>query len=202
MIKPASTQPIQHAWRTAIGLSALALAVSACGSLGGGNHPTGSGYGSVTADQIHGTTYKGKIYVSSQDDTGPTAWHVTRAFTEQVKGARTCADAARRGSGFFQVPSGRAPMPQDDILIARFHGPGTYPPDVLKRDKLDTILLTSKGGLSQYDITTSAHGLKPGQEVLFLNSNGSGELVYSGAHLDGRASSPAVGGMISWTCRS
>jgi hypothetical protein len=41
-----------------------------------------------------------------------------------------------------------------------------------------------------------------GKEVLFLNSNGSGQLVYSEAHLDGKASSPAVAGLISWSCTS
>jgi hypothetical protein len=202
MFKPALPQSLRYAWRSGIALSALALAVTGCGSSGGGNHPTGSGSGSATAGQAQGPTYKGMIYVSSQDNLGPAAWHVTKEFTEQLKGVRTCADAARGGSGIFQVPSGKAPVPEDDILIDRFHGPGTYPAGVLKRDKLDTILVPGKTGLDQYDITTSAHGLKPGKEVLFLSGNGSGELVYSDAHLDGKASSPAVAGLITWTCSS
>jgi hypothetical protein len=201
MLKPALPQPMVHAWRSGIALSALALAVTACGSSGGGNQPAGSSTGSVNSDQARATTYRGEIYVSSQNDTGPAAWHVTKTFTDHVKGSASCADAAK-GGGVFQVPSGKAPVPEDDILIARFHGPGTYPPDVLKRDKLDTILMPGKSGIAQYDITTSAHGLKPGKEVLFLNKNGSGELVYSEAHLDGKASSPAVAGLISWTCSS
>jgi hypothetical protein len=201
MFKPALPQPMRHAWRAGVAISALALAVTACSS-GGANHHTGSGTGSAKAGDAHGPTYKGEIYVSSQDDSGPTAWHVTKAFTERLTGASTCADAAKGGSGVFQVPSGKAPSPEDDIQVDGFHGPGTYPPNVLKRDKLDTILVPAKTGLDQYDITTSAHGLKPGKEVLFLNSNGSGELVYSEAHLDGKASSPAVAGLISWTCSS
>jgi hypothetical protein len=202
MFKPALPQSLRYAWRSGIALSALALAVTGCGSSGGGNHPTGSGSGSAAAGQAQGLTYKGTIYVSSQNITGPAAWHVTKEFTEQLKGVRTCADAAKGGSGIFQVPSGKAPAPEDDILIDRFHGPGTYLPEVLKRDKLDTILVPGKTGLDQYDITASARGLKSGREVLFLSGNGSGELVYSEAHLNGKASSPAVAGLISWTCTS
>jgi hypothetical protein len=203
MFKPALPQLTHHVWRGAVALSALALTVTACGSPGAGNHPTGSGTGSASAEKATGPTYKGTIYVSSQNDLGPAAWHVIKEFTEPLKGVRTCADAAKgSGSGVFQVPSGKAPVPEDDILIYRFHGPGTYPPDLLKRDKLDTILVPGKTGLDQYDITTSAHGRKSGREVLFLNGNGSGELVYSNAHLDGRATSPAVAGLISWTCTS
>jgi hypothetical protein len=203
MFKPALSELTRYIWRGGIALSALALTVTACGSSGGGSHPTGSGTGSASAGQAMGLSYKGTIYVSSQNDPGATAWHVIREFTEPLKGVRTCADAAKgSGSGVFQVPSGKAPIPEDDILIDSFHGPGTYPPDVLKRDKLDTILVPGKAGLDQYDITTSAHGRKSGREVLFLNGNGSGELVYSNAHLDGKASSPAVAGLISWTCTS
>jgi hypothetical protein len=201
MFKPALPQPVHPAWRAGIAVSALALAVTACGS-SGGNHPTGSGSGSAAAGDAHGPVYKGEIYVSSQNDRGPAAWHVIKTFTERLTGASTCADAAKGGSGVFQVPSGKAPEPEDDILVDGFHGPGTYSPDALKRDKLDTILVPGKTGLDRYDITTSAHGLKPGREVLFLNRNGSGELVYSEAHLDGKPSSPAVAGLISWTCTS
>lgn len=202
MFKPALSQPARYAWRSGIALSALALAVTACGSSGGGNHTTGSNSGSATADLTQ-ATYRGEIYVSSQNDLGPSAWHLTKAFTDQVKGVHGCAGAVKGGtSGVFQVPSGKAPVPEDDILVSRFHGPGTYPPNVLERDRLDTILVPGKAGLEQYDITTSAPGLKPGREVLFLNRNGSGELVYSDAHLDGKSSSPAVAGLISWTCTS
>jgi hypothetical protein len=207
MFKPALSLSLSHGmryvWRGGIALSALALAVTACGSSGGGKHPTGSGTGSASAGQATGLTYRGTIYVSSQNDLGPKAWHLIKEFTEPLKGVRTCAAAAKGGgSDVFQVPSGKAPIPEDDILIDRFHGPGTYPPAMLKRDKLDTILVPGKTGLDQYDITTSAHGRKSGREVLFLNGNGSGELVYSNAHLDGKASSPAVAGLISWTCTS
>ncbi len=68
----------------------------------------------------------------------------------------------------------------------------------------DTILLGQNAGMQggTYIITTSAHAAAQGKEVLFLNKDGSGQLVYSQAHLDGNASSPAVAGLISWSCTS
>jgi hypothetical protein len=202
MVNSALPQLTRHVWRGGIALCVLALAVTACSS-GGGNHPTGSGTGSANAALSMGATYRGTIYVSSQIATGRSAWHISKTFTEQVKDVRDCAAAVKANSSdVFQVPSGKAPVPEDDILIKGFHGPGTYTPDILKNDKLDTILIPGKTGLEQYDISTSAHGLKAGKEVLFLNKNGSGQLAYSEAHLDGKATGPAVAGLISWTCTS
>lgn len=151
-----------------------------------------------------GATYSGTIYVSSQSNTSANSWHITKPFTERVADVHSCAAAAKAGdgSGVFQVPSPKAPLPEDDILVDGFHGPGTYTPNIMKHDKSDTIMMPGKSGLEQYVITTSTHGLTSGKEVLFLNSNGSGQLVYSEAHLDGKASGPAVAGLISWGCTS
>jgi len=41
-----------------------------------------------------------------------------------------------------------------------------------------------------------------GKEVLFLRKDGSGQLDYTGAHLNGRAADPAVSGLILWSCTS
>jgi hypothetical protein len=201
MMKPALPHHMRHAGTAGAALCVLALA-TACGSSGGG-HPTGSGSGTASTSQALGAVYKGTIYISSQIATGRSAWHITKSFTEKVANVRDCADAAKAdGADVFQVPSGKSPTPEDDIMVQGFHGPGTYTPDVMKRDKLDTIMIPGKTGLERYDITTSVRGLKAGKEVLFLNSNGSGQLAYSEAHLDGKASGPAVAGLITWTCSS
>jgi hypothetical protein len=207
MIKADLSLPVRRALGAAVAGSALALAAAACGG-SSGNHPAGPSRppmstGSEQGAAYKGATYKGTIYVSSQVFDKPNSWHVTKTFTEQIKNVGDCAAAAKGdGSGVFQVPSPKAPLPEDSIKVKGFHGPGTYPPSALKRDKLDTILVPGKSGLKQYDITASGRGRKPGKEALFLNPNGSGQLVYSEAHLNGMAAGPAVAGMISWTCTS
>jgi len=144
-----------------------------------------------------GATFSGTIYVSAATS------HTTKAFTEKVPDVENCAAAARDGwDGTFKVPSPTAPGIQADIQIAGFHGPGTYTPAMLSRDRADSILLTGKAGTSQYDITTPSAHRTPGKEVLFLRKDGSGELVYSGAHLDGQAAEPTVAGLIQWSCKS
>jgi hypothetical protein len=183
-------------------LSALGLALAACTSPGS---PQRAAAGSASArGTVAGATYHGMIYVSSQVSNGPQSWHITREFTDRVPDERNCAAAAEAGDGpgIFQVPSPRAPDPQDNIEVRLFHGPGTYPPAVMEHDRSDSIMLTGKSGLRKYDITTSRPGRAAGKEVLFLNSDGSGQLVYSGAHLDGESSGPAVAGLISWSCTS
>ena len=74
----------------------------------------------------------------------------------------------------------------------------------MKHDKSDSIFLGKNAGMQggTYLITTSARGAAQGKEVLFLNKDASGQLVYSQAHLDGKAGSPAVAGLISWSCSS
>jgi hypothetical protein len=201
MMKPALPSRLRPAGTAGVALCALAL-VTACSS-GGGSHPTGSGSGTASASGALGAVYKGTIYVSSQIATGRSAWHIAKNFTEKLANVRDCADAAKAdGADVFQVPSGKSPSPEDDILVQGFHGPGTYTPAVMKHDKLDTIMIPGKTGLKQYDIATSTHGLTAGKEVLFLNKDGSGQLAYSEAHLDGKAGEPAVAGLITWTCSS
>jgi hypothetical protein len=207
MMKSEIPSLVRHALRGGLAISAVALAAAACSSSGGaptaGSVSTGAGSGPVLGATFHGT-----IYVSGQVHNKPTTWHETKTFTYRDASVRNCAAAAKSGDttddGVFEVPTPQAPLPQDNIEITGFHGPGTYPPNVLKRDKGDTIFLTQASGTKpgKYVITTSAHGVTAGKEVLFLNSNGSGQLVYSEAHLDGKASSPAVAGLISWSCTS
>jgi hypothetical protein len=178
--------------------SALAIGVAACSS---SPSQPGSGSGAATA----GVTFRGTIYVSSQTLLGPKAWHLTKSFVDRVAGIRNCQAAAKTGdvpSGTFRVPSAQAPEPQDDIEVAGFHGPGTYTPTMLKHDKSDIILLPTKSGTQEYYITSPTHGRAAGKEVLFLSRDGSGQLVYSGAHLNGKAKGPAVAGLINWSCTS
>jgi hypothetical protein len=188
-----------------LAIAALVLGVAACGS--GGNTPSGRATGpAVTAGPMDGATLHGTIYISGQVNNKPTTWHETKSFTDTIAGVRNCAAFAKSGvsDGIFRVPSPDAPLPQADIEVAGFRGPGTYPPQVMKRDKSDSILVEQGSGTQggRYVITTSTHGVTPGKEVMFLNANGSGQLVYSEAHLDGKASKPAVAGLISWSCTS
>jgi hypothetical protein len=185
-------------------LAATALALTACSSSGG--HPSGaaSPTANVNYGRFAGVIFHGSIYVSSQDPNGPKSWRLTKTFLDRVHGIRSCKDAAKTGdaamAGVFEVPTGQAPVPEDAIDIAGFRGPGTYPPGLLQHDKSDSILISGKTGKQQYVISSDIHGLTPGREVLFMNANGSGQLAYSEAHLDGRASGPAVAGLITWTC--
>jgi hypothetical protein len=190
--------------RAVLAASALALVLAACGSAGAQPPPADSS--APVIGPVAGVTFHGTLYISGQVDNKPTTWHVTKTFTDRVPAVRTCADAAQSGmaAGIFRVPSPQAPLPEARIEVTGFRGPGTYPPQVMKHDKSDSILLGQNSGLQRgtYLITTSAHGTAQGKEVLFLNKDGSGQLVYSQAHLDGKAASPAVAGLISWSCSS
>jgi len=201
MIKP--VRPTLACLAPLAGLAALTLA--ACGS-SGGQPPAAPSSGGATGPGT-GATFHGTIYISGQVDNKPTTWHVTKTFTERMPAVRNCAAVAASGmaDGTFRVPSPAAPLPEASIEVAGFRGPGTYPPQVMKHDKSDSIFLGQGSGTMKsgtYVITTSAHGAAQGEEVLFLNKDGSGQLVYSEAHLDGRAASPAVAGLISWSCTS
>jgi hypothetical protein len=205
MMKPETLSLVRHALRGGLALSALALAAAACSS--GGSPTAGSVSAGAGAAPLDGATFHGTIYVSGQMHNRPTTWHETKTFTYADAKVANCAAAAKTGDlagGVFEVPTPQAPLPEDNIVITGFHGPGTYPPNVLKHDKGDTIFLTEASGTKpgKYVITTSAHGVTAGKEVLFLNADGSGQLVYSEAHLDGKPSSPAVAGLISWSCTS
>lgn len=210
MTSPDPSSSARTAVRAGVALLVLTLAVTACGSAGRtlpGAAPSAQPVvgTSGTYGPVDGATFHGTIYVSSQVNGQPSSWHVLRNFMDRIADVRNCATAARSGDlpdGDFLVPSGQAPDPTDSIVVTSFHGAGTYPPAKLKYDKSDSIFVTQKTGLQQYDITTSAKGATPGKEVLFLNANGSGEIVYSDAHLDGKASEPAVAGLISWSCTS
>jgi hypothetical protein len=197
MSKPDKTSPRLALWtgRLAVAAPAVALAVAACG--GSGTHRAAT-VGATSARPLPGATFRGTIYVTT-----PTS-RFTKTFTERVAGVASCAAAARTGDGHgtFRVPSPSAPGPQADIEVTSFHGPGTYTPTMLRRDRADTILLTGKAGTSQYVITSPASGSAHGKEMLFLQKDGSGQLDYSGAHLNGRARDPTVAGLIQWICTS
>ncbi|HXW46826.1 MAG TPA: hypothetical protein VEL03_18695 [Streptosporangiaceae bacterium] len=201
MTKPESSSA-RGALRVGMALLGLALAVTGCSSAGGktaGSGPADQAVVGMT-DTFHGT-----IYVSSQVNGQPSSWHVIKTFVDRMADIGNCATLAKKGDladGDFLVPSGQAPEPTDSIVVTDFRGPGTYPPATLKNDKSDSIYVTEKAGQLRYDITTSAKGATPGKEVLFLDADGSGEVVYSEAHLDGAAKEPAVAGLISWSCTS
>jgi hypothetical protein len=185
--------------------AALAIALAACSATAAPRKSPGP---SVSTGAVNGpftgATFEGEIYVSAQESHNlPTKWHIAKFFTDHVADVRNCATAAQSGdapNGVFQVPSPKAPGPQAEIELSAFHGPGTYTPSIMEHDKSDMILVSQKAGEQRYKITTSAHGTSPGREVLFLKADGSGELVYSNAHLDGMASSPAISGVILWNC--
>ncbi len=194
MSKPDRTFPRRGLGASAVAMPALALTVMACG---GSSAPAATR--SATPDRpMAGATFAGTIYVRTATS------HVTRAFTERVAGVASCAAAARSGdaNGTFRVPSPSPPDPEANIEVAGFHGPGTYTPTMLRRDRADSILLTGKAGTSQYVITSTAASSTAGKEVLFLRKDGSGQFDYTGAHLNGRAADPAVAGLILWSCTS
>jgi hypothetical protein len=203
MTKADRSSSARHAAGAGVAVLGLTLAAAACGSSGGG---TGSN-GDASAQPVVGVsaiTFHGTVYVSSQVNGQPSSWHIIKTFDDPMH-VRSCAAAAKYGdlaNGDFQVPSAQAPDPTDSIVVTSFHGPGTYPPATMKTDKSDTIFVPGKTGEQQYDITTSAKSATPGKEVLFLDANGSGEVVYSQAHLDGNPKKPAVAGLISWSCKA
>ncbi len=193
MSKPDRTFPRRGPRVGPVALSALALTLAACS---GSSAPRAAR--STTADgRMLGATFTGTIYVST-----PTS-HVTKAFTERVANVASCEAAARTGdaNGTFRIPSPAPPGPAADIEVTGFHGPGTYTPTMLRHDRADSILLTGRSGTSHYVITAPGAGT-PGKEVLFLQEDGSGQLDYTGAHLDGQAADPEVAGLIEWSCTS
>jgi hypothetical protein len=204
MTKPDRPSLARGLPRTVLAAPALALVLAACSSVGG--QPLATHSSAPVVGPVAGVTFHGTIYVSGQVGNKPTTWHVTKTFTDVVRTVRTCAEAARSGmaAGIFRVPSPQPPLPRANIEVTGFRGPGTYPPQVMKHDKSDSIFLGENAGMQSgsYLITTSAQGAAQGKEVLFLNKDGSGQLVYSQAHLDGKAGRPAVAGLISWSCSS
>ena len=209
MIKPDRPSLARAARRGRLAVPGLVLALAAgalaaCSSAGTGG--TGAATPPANPGPGDGATFHGTIYVSGQVHNKPTTWHLTKTFTERVPTVQNCTEVAKSGmsAGIFRVPSPTAPLPEANIEIAGFRGPGTYPPPALKHDKADTIRLGQNGGMQSgtYIINKPAHGVAQGKEVLFLNKDGSGELVYSQAHLNGKAASPAVAGLISWSCTS
>jgi hypothetical protein len=176
----------------ALAASALVLSLAACSSSASPH------VASSPPRPMLGATFSGTIYVSTEST------EVTKAFVDHVANVANCAAAAAKGDfgSAFKVPSPSLPEPEANVEVTGFHGPGTYPPAVLAKDSSDTILLPGKAGTSQYVLTSSQANHSQGKEVLFLAKNGSGQLVYSDAHLDGNASSPAVAGLIQWSCKS
>jgi hypothetical protein len=181
----------------AVAVSALVLSLAACSS-GSSPHATATGI-SAGPQVMLGATFSGTIYVSTA-----LGGQVTKPFVQHVPNVANCAAAAAKGDfgSTFRVPTASLPDPQANILIADFHGPGTYPPADLAKDTGDAIMMPGKGGTSRYYISSRAAGRPHGKEVLFLSKDGSGQLVYSDAHLNGQASSPAAAGLIQWSCKS
>jgi hypothetical protein len=132
---------------------------------------------------------------------------LTKTYTDTVTHS-SCSYAAAHGDapgGVFQVPTPSAgATPRIHIQLASFHGAGTYPPDKMKADRSDSIWLAVKGATNDYQINTNPTptGQVSGKEVLFLYKNGSGYVAFSEAHQLGKASSPKIAGLISWTCTS
>jgi hypothetical protein len=181
--------------KSALVMSALALTVAACT---GSGTPKAATSRTTPARPVPGATFRGTIYVSTATS------HFIRTFTERVANVANCAAAARTGEprGTFRVPSPTSADLEVNIQVAAFHGPGTYTPRMLKHDLGDSILLTGKAGTGQYVLTSATASATHGKEALFLQKDGSGQLVYSGAHLDGRARKPALAGLIEWSCTS
>ena len=179
----------------AIAVSAAVLSVAACSC---GSSPRAAVNSAASQRQMSGATFSGVIYVSTQST------QVTKAFVDHVANVASCAAAARQGDfgTMFKVPSPSLPDPQADIEVSSFHGPGTYPPAALAKDAADTISMTGKSGTDQYVITSSRTSHSRGKEILFLSGDGSGQLVYSDAHLNGQASDPVAAGLIQWSCKS
>jgi hypothetical protein len=202
MTKPDRSSFARRALGAGIAVLGLTLAAAACSSSAAPKAASApSAQNIVGASDI---TFHGTVYVSSQVNGQPSSWHIIKTFDDPMH-VRSCAAAAKYGdlaNGDFQVPSAQPPDPTDSIIVTSFHGPGTYPPSTMETDKSDTIVVPGKTGEQQYVITTSAKTATPGKEVLFLDANGSGEVVYSQAHLDGNAKKPAVAGLISWSCKS
>lgn len=180
---------------SALALTALALTVAACT---GSGTPKAATSRTTPARPVPGATFRGTIYVSTATS------HFIKTFTERVANVANCATAARTGDGrgTFRVPSPASPDLQVNIQVAAFHGPGTYTPRMLKHDRGDSILLADKAGTGHYVLTSATASATHGKEALFLQKDGSGQLVYSGAHLDGRVRKPAVAGLIEWSCTS
>lgn len=172
------------------------LGLGACSS-SGTDTPSTSPVTSSTTPVSSTATFHGIIYVDG-------AVRIKQAYIDQVRAA-TCATAAQKGNvpgGGFQVPSPTAsPDPQVDVLLAHFTGPGIYKPDVLRQDKGNVIVLTEKSGIAKY-VLTPVSSTGKNQEGLMVNKDGSGEFVFADAHLNGSASSPAISGLVSWTCSS
>jgi hypothetical protein len=189
----------------------LTLVLGACSSAGSsttsasGASPssgsTGEPSSAVLPQQAgSGVTFHGKVQVTG-------ALKFANSFTEKDTSVSSCADVATKGDaagGTFAVPSPYATQnPQIIVRLAHFHGAGTYPPTEMQADKSDAIWLKSGGHTDEYVLTThpaALQGQTMGKEVLFLMKDGSGELAFSGAHKLGQKSSPAIAGLISWTC--
>ncbi len=203
----ADIPPVRPVRRSQV-VAALALTTGlvACGSSGSGQGSAGSSPSATAAASASqspvvsgptlGAVFSGLIYVNN----GIT--NQTKTFVYRDAAAQNCAAAVQGQHGTFTIPTGAAPAPQAAIEVAGFHGPGTYTPAMLSHDKQDSILVTGKSGVSQYVITSPVAGRTAGKEVLFLKPDGSGVLVYSGAHLNGQLGNPAVAGEVRWTCKS
>ncbi len=168
---------------------------------GGASPSSGAGHTSSTLQTPAGVIFHGKVEVTG-------ALRLITSFTEKNTSVSNCAAVATKGDaagGNFAVPSPYVTQsPQIVIRLAHFHGAGTYPPTEMQADKADSISLKSGSHTDQFVLTAhpakSVPGQTTGKEVLFLLKNGSGELAFSEAHRRGQKSSPAIAGLISWTC--
>ncbi|MGD0376137.1 MAG: hypothetical protein ABSB01_16300 [Streptosporangiaceae bacterium] len=189
----------------------ISLALGACSSSGStssdpGSSPTTPTSASPTGQTMPPSDSAGVVFHGKVQLTGASKF--TATFTEKDTAVKSCADVAAKGDapgGTFTVPSPYVTQnPLINVKLARFHGAGTYPPTEMQSDTSDSIWLKTSGATSDYEITshpaTSIPGQTAGKEVLFLEKDGSGELAFSEAHKLGQKSSPAIDGLISWTC--
>jgi len=127
-------------------------------------------------------------------------------YTQRMPAVSSCAAAAAHGDtpgGGFRLPSPHSGVsPRIDVLVNHIHGAGTYTPNQLALDSADSIWLTFHGASRDFEISShpAAPGKVMGKEVLYLNTDGSGQLPFSGAHEFGQKSGPQIAGEISWTC--
>ncbi len=177
----------------------ILIAVAAAAGCGSASQPPPRPV-AVVRHQQHGALFRGIIYVNGA--AGRRA-RLVRTFTDRVTGVASCAAAAQHGDapgGKFLVPSPAGRGPAVDIDVAGFHGPGTYSAVALRRDRSDEIALPGASGEAVYVINSRAARATSGREILYLYRDGSGELAYADAHLDGKAANPAIAGLIEWTC--
>jgi len=218
---------VRRGLATAALAAALAVALASCsssrpaaagstppGSLGTATSPAADGPSSGAGRSDAGASGTGTsgaaasgtgaIFRGTLDVTGAVV--LKKNYTQKMPAVSSCAAAAADGDtpgGGFRLPSPQAGVsPRIDVLVSHFHGAGTYAPNQLAADSADSIWLTFHGASRDFEISShpAAPGKVTGKEVLYLDTDGSGLLAFSGAHALGQKSGPQIAGEISWTC--